>query len=245
MGANCRVFLFPVHAAEPIFGVREVERLSPSVTAFSGMPPGRFPLLRFRPPKETSSEMNPLRTFIVRAALLSVFGLAFGPACSKGDLGAPCNHGDIVPPQSNALVSFPITDCNENLCLYTTVSEPKTESCNSDDDCAIPGAAEQNFKCTNGSCVVKPEYALRNSMCSRHCNSDADCQDQTFNKVTYDDTLCKGKDFACAFVQKTGPLCCTKLCVCASQKDDALSNEIEMDCNSNPEVKANCINVDN
>ena len=38
-------------------------------------------------------------------------------ACPKGDVGAPCNHGSVEPPESK-LVTFPALSCNDLLCIY-------------------------------------------------------------------------------------------------------------------------------
>ena len=170
--------------------------------------------------------------FIV--AGLAPFALS---GCKKGDVGAPCNHGDVRTPQSRSNVSFPIMDCNENLCVYKTDKVPDSQTCKRDEDCGDSGV----FKCDAGKCGVTPSFVLENSMCSRRCDSDADCKDGgPFDQVVYKDTSCK-KGFVCQMLQVNGPLCCTKMCVCADQTN-VQDDDIATRCNDK-EVRMACANT--
>ena len=46
-------------------------------------------------------------------------------ACPQADLGAPCNHGSVEPPDSK-LVTFPALSCNDLLCIYADESKAPT-----------------------------------------------------------------------------------------------------------------------
>lgn len=151
------------------------------------------------------------------------------PGCPQGDVGAPCNHGLITPPD-NPLVTFPALMCNDLLCVYGESNPPPEKPCASDADCnEQPGPA--GFVCRvdddddggnpsgQGRCVLDPEYLLARSMCSRRCSSDADCRDAGTARPLADDTACR-KGFRCAQIQSLGDFCCQKLCVC----DDGLAD---------------------
>ncbi len=145
-------------------------------------------------------------------------------ACPKADVGAPCNHGDVQPPDSK-VVTFPALSCNDLLCVYADDSKAPTIDCAQSSDCNTAEPDKNRFACINKSCKLNSTYVLERSMCSRTCASDSDCADGGIGKkVLADDSTCKG-GFQCAQIQKLGEFCCQKLCVC---KDDLSAGTIEM-----------------
>lgn len=162
------------------------------------------------------------RTLGIAAAVLIVAG------CSRGDVGAPCHHGQIEPPGSQ-VVTFPATSCDQLLCIYGDEEEAPRGACTpGDDDSCNPDATERKFECVPGNsgdggvCRLRPDYVLRRSMCSKKCSSDEDCNDTGVgSRVVVDDTNC-GSGFACAIIQTLGSLCCQGMCVC---RDDLGEND--------------------
>jgi hypothetical protein len=133
-------------------------------------------------------------------------------ACPKGDVGAPCNHGDVQPPDSQ-VVTFPALSCNDLLCVYATEG-------------AAEGVQERRgvqhrrrrtasrFSASSGDCKLSSTYVLERSMCSR------DLRPTTTARTAASARRCQAKEtscengFRCAQIQKLGEFCCKKLCVC-------------------------------
>ena len=136
-------------------------------------------------------------------------------ACPKGDVGAPCNHGDVDPPDSK-VVTFPALSCNDLLCVYADDADPPEEACVGDADCnKADTSGKLRFACNNGTCTLSSTYVLERSMCSRTCESDADCKDGGLGKkVLAKETNCVN-GFECVQIQKLGEFCCQNLCVCS------------------------------
>jgi len=178
---------------------------------------------------------SPFRRFtrhLASAALLVVVA-----SCAKGDVGAPCNHGDTEPPASK-LVTFPALSCNELLCVYADIAEPPPDPCAAGDHaaCNEDNLGLDRFQCVtedgeaNGNCELKIEYVLERSMCSKKCSSDDDCKDGgPTKKVVVENTNC-ATGFACARIQTLGKFCCEKLCVCRDDLDDATAADIDREC---------------
>jgi len=153
---------------------------------------------------------------------LGASALLLSVGCRKGDVGAPCNHGQTEPPDSK-LVTFPALACNDLLCVYADDDEASAEPCSDNIDCN-PSTDKNQFECVRsdpdsnaGICKLKIDYVLERSMCSKRCDSDADCSDGgPTQKVVVDDTTCN-RGFECRRIQALGKFCCQKLCVC---KDD-------------------------
>lgn len=161
-------------------------------------------------------------------ALLFVCSILVGSACTRGDVGAPCDHGSVNPPQS-LTVSFPATSCNELICIYGDNRKPSVQSCDDDSDCNAGLKGEPPFRCEKGRCQVKPTVYLQNSMCSRSCETDDDCKRKGIWNYQHKDNGCK-KGFACRRLQSRGSLCCVKLCVCTDQVEPTESAELKADC---------------
>lgn len=156
--------------------------------------------------------------------------LALATACARGDVGAPCNHGKIDPPESQVL-TFPALTCNSLLCVYGNTAEPPKDPCQLDVDCN-PGAEIEKFECYRrreddpaGTCRLSNTFVLERSMCSKRCSSDADCRDGGVgHKVLAPHTNCE-RGFKCVRLQSLGEFCCEKLCVC----DDDLGDSRDVD----------------
>lgn len=156
-------------------------------------------------------------------------------ACSRGDVGAPCNHGLVEPPDSQ-IVTFPATGCDQLLCIYGDEDEAIDVNCTpGDDDVCNPDPTVRKFECAarsdgSGACRLRADYYLERSMCSKKCNSDEDCANGGVgNSVVVDDTRCE-TGFSCAIIQTLGSLCCQGMCVC---RDDLGTNEdIARSCSS-------------
>jgi hypothetical protein len=172
------------------------------------------------------------------AVLLSI-------SCSGGDVGAPCNHGQVEPPESK-LVTFPALACDDLLCVYADESEAPAGACSDNVDCDTSG--EGKFECVRASadagtgvCKLKVEYVLERSMCSKKCSDDSDCRDGgPTQKVVVDDTTCQ-RGFKCARIQTLGKFCCEKLCVC--DDDLGMTADIDMKCAGNTQEGC-CTGVD-
>lgn len=153
--------------------------------------------------------------------------------CRKGDVGAPCNHGQIEPPESR-LVTFPALACNDLLCVYADEDEAPADPCTSNTDCDIGGGGKfeciVNAESNVGACRLRVDYVLERSMCSRRCTSDDDCRDGGIGqKVVVDDTTCE-RGFRCARIQTLGTFCCQKLCVC--EDDLGVTADIDEKCSN-------------
>jgi hypothetical protein len=187
----------------------------------------------------TNFSFDSLRALVTRTSrparfLVAGLALAALASCAKGDVGAPCNHGKVEPPQSK-LVTFPALSCNELLCVYADSDEPPETACTSADQCNVADPGVNRFTCDTeaGRCQLRIEYVLERSMCSKRCSSDADCKDGgPTEKVVVDNTKC-ASGFSCARIQTLGEFCCEKLCVCRDDLDDATVAEINMDCSTN------------
>ena len=154
-------------------------------------------------------------------------------ACPKADVGAPCNHGDVQPPDSK-IVTFPALSCNDLLCVYADDSEPPEQPCEQAADCNKADPEKSRFSCINKSCKLNSTYVLERSMCSRTCASDDDCVDGGLGKkVLADDSTCEG-GFQCAQIQGLGEFCCQKLCVCRDDLSQGTIDSVNADCEKFP-----------
>ena len=180
---------------------------------------------------------------VLRKVRAGALGLAMAApllaACPKGDVGAPCNHGRIEPPQSK-LVTFPALSCNDLLCVYADDEETPSDNCTPGEagnaTCNSTDPSRNRFECVrvgdtdNGRCQLRIDYVLARSMCSKKCSSNDDCKDGGIGQdVVVEDTQCK-TGFECARIQSLGEFCCQKLCVC---KDDLGANDLDEKCSSN------------
>lgn len=145
-------------------------------------------------------------------------------ACPKGDVGAPCNHGDVDPPDSK-VVTFPALSCNDLICVYADEAAPPMNSCSDDATCNAADPGKNKFVCDNGNCKLSSQYVLQRSMCSKTCSSDDDCKDGGITKqVLAKQSNCQGS-FKCVQIQKLGEFCCQNLCVC---EDDLSQGTVDM-----------------
>ncbi len=153
-------------------------------------------------------------------------------ACPKGDVGAPCNHGSVAPPESK-LVTFPALSCNDLLCVYADEAKAPAGGCNTDMDCNAANTDGKNrFACVSGECQLSLNYVLNRSMCSRKCESDADCKDGgPTEKVEFEGNACNGA-FKCVIIQQLGEFCCEKLCVCEDDLSIATADKLAEDCSN-------------
>lgn len=155
-----------------------------------------------------------------RTHLAAAVVLAGMTACARGDVGAPCHHGHIDPP-SSPVVTYPARQCNSLFCVYNEDVPPAAEPCTPGDDDACNEPGESIYECATtkdgtGTCRVSTRFVLRNSMCSKKCVSDADCQDTLGRDGLAEKTACEN-GFKCAVVQSLGDFCCEKLCICADE----------------------------
>jgi hypothetical protein len=165
-------------------------------------------------------------------ALLLVAGLG----CQEEDVGAPCNHGQVEPPESK-LVTFPALSCNDLLCIYADEDEPPAGNCNGDDSFCNKSAdlSVQKFQCVVDSCELRVSYVLERSMCSKKCSDDKDCKNSGNDKVVVENTECVD-GFSCARIQSLGKFCCEKLCVC----NDDLGPNGDLDTNCAAATQDGC-----
>lgn len=179
----------------------------------------------------TTKSVPALARAAAKVAALSGFFLL--TACPNGDVGAPCNHGSVDPPQSK-LVTFPALSCDDLLCVYGEDKPIPATPCS--DDAACNGVGESAFECniedgqSTGTCRLSLEYVLERSMCSKRCDSDSDCENSgitTAQKPVTDKTTCE-TGFKCARIQQLGEFCCEKLCVCNDDLPD--TSELDMNC---------------
>ncbi len=178
------------------------------------------------------------RTFSTRTFIgLGTAALLLSVGCRKGDVGAPCNHGQVEPPESK-LVTFPALACNDLLCVYADEAEAPDVNCTVGDNLACNvDPQESKFECVStdagsntGVCRLRVDYVLERSMCSRKCGQDSDCQDGgPTQKVVVDDTTCN-RGFVCARIQTLGKFCCEKLCVC--EDDLGVTSDIDAKCSA-------------
>lgn len=152
-------------------------------------------------------------------------------ACPKGDVGAPCNHGDVQAPDSQ-VVTFPALSCNDLLCVFAQSEKPPGEKCDNDAKCNKDGG--NRFICANTACKLSSSYVIERSMCSRTCSTDADCEDGGIGKkVLAKESTCES-GFKCAPIQKLGEFCCQKLCVCADDLSEGTVDEVNTACDKFP-----------
>jgi len=165
-------------------------------------------------------------------------------ACPKGDVGAPCNHGKVEPPQSD-IVTFPALSCNELLCIYADSAEPPSDPCTTATECNVVEPGVDRFTCdtTTNRCELRIEYVLERSMCSKRCGSDDDCKDGGIGEKTVVENSSCGTGFACARIQKLGEFCCEKLCVCRDDLNIADTNELQLACQNSTQTGC-CTDVD-
>ncbi|MEZ4454664.1 MAG: hypothetical protein R3B09_34755 [Nannocystaceae bacterium] len=158
------------------------------------------------------------------AALGAVLLIPVLSACPKGDVGAPCNHGSVEPPESK-LVTFPALSCNDLLCIYADEAKAPSGVCSDDAFCNAASTDQPRFACVGGKCQLSLTYVLTRSMCSKRCESDDDCKDGgPTEKVLSKDTSCSGS-FKCVIIQELGEFCCERLCVC---EDDIAEATVDM-----------------
>ena len=149
-------------------------------------------------------------------------------ACPKGDVGAPCNHGDVDPPDSK-VVTFPALSCNDLLCVYADDAKPTADKCTSNAECN-KADGPQRFACTNGTCKLSSTYVLERSMCSRTCETSDDCKDGGIGKqVLAKESNCSS-GFECVQIQKLGEFCCQKLCVCNDDLSAGTVDTLKKEC---------------
>jgi hypothetical protein len=163
-------------------------------------------------------------------APLALVALVLG--CPRGDVGAPCNHGDVEPPESK-LVTFPALSCDDLLCVYADETPTPDDSCDEDNDCNVDPAI-QRFECieSNNTCRLRIQYVLDRSMCSKKCASDDDCKDGGIGKKNLSENTSCNSGFVCARIQSLGEFCCQKLCVCEDDFAPATAAELDMECGS-------------
>jgi hypothetical protein len=170
------------------------------------------------------------RSLTLRSALFFVVTLAATSGCPSGDVGAPCNHGEAVPPPTK-LVTFPAVSCNDLICVYGEDDSAPAGSCSVDSDCNPDGRAR--FECVNDKCSLSFDYFLERSMCSKRCDSNTDCENSgvtAAKKPLAEKTRCQG-GFECAVVQNLGQFCCQKLCVCSDDIAPNVVEDLEEQCN--------------
>jgi hypothetical protein len=154
-------------------------------------------------------------------------------ACPKGDVGAPCNHGDVDPPDSK-VVTFPALSCNDLICVYADEAVPPMTACSDDAACNTADPGKNKFVCDNGNCKLSSKYVLERSMCSKTCSSDDDCKDGGITKqVLAKQTNCQGA-FKCVQIQKLGEFCCQKLCVCEDDLSQGTVDQLATECAALP-----------
>ncbi len=152
-------------------------------------------------------------------------------ACPKGDVGAPCNHGDVETPVAQ-VVTFPALSCNDLLCVFAQSENTPSSECASDAECNSDGG--NRFVCANKGCRLSSSFVLDRSMCSRTCSQDSDCQDGGIGKkVLSKESSCES-GFKCAPLQKLGELCCQKLCVCADDLSEGSVDDVNKECAAFP-----------
>jgi len=161
----------------------------------------------------------------------SVLGLSLLTACPNGDVGSPCNHGTVTPPETK-LVTFPALSCDDLICVYGEDQNIPEGGCENDSDCNTDVGASR-FQCSEGACRLSLAYVLERSMCSKRCGSDADCKNTGITTdqkpVAEDDTNCE-TGFTCARIQQLGEFCCEKLCVCNDFLPEGIIDELDMNC---------------
>lgn len=166
-------------------------------------------------------------------ALGALLLVPFLSACPKGDVGAPCNHGDVEPPDSK-VVTFPALSCNDLICVYADEQQPPPDPCTMDADCNASDPEKARFACEDGACKLASKYVLERSMCSKTCGSDADCEDGGLGKkVQAEDSNCAG-GFSCVQIQKLGEFCCQKLCVCKDDLSQGTVDQLATECAALP-----------
>lgn len=187
-----------------------------------------------------SARQGRTRLSAILTRALALASIATALSCAKGDVGAPCNHGQVQPPESK-LVTFPALSCNELLCIYADVAEAPDDACTVGDDtvCNATDPGKDRFECVatadgnSGVCKLKIEYVLERSMCSKKCSSDSDCKDGgPTKKVVVENTKCQ-TGFACAKIQTLGQFCCESLCVCKDDLDVTTATDIGTACMAN------------
>lgn len=195
---------------------------------------------------ESSSGSGPLLRRVGGKSLgaLAFVGVLALTGCPRGDVGAPCNHGDVQPPESK-LVTFPALSCNDLLCIYADEEEPPSGGCQDDLECNIDASAPK-FECVrddptaSGTCQLRIDYVLDRSMCSKKCSTDDDCKDGGIgDKVVADNSSCS-TGFSCARIQTLGKFCCEKLCVC--NDDLGFTGDIDTECAAS--TQAGCCDQD-
>lgn len=179
-------------------------------------------------------DLNPSSVGATALSTLALVATAlFGTACPTGDVGAPCNHGTVEPPQTR-LVTFPALSCNDLLCVFGEEPTIPTTDCAVASDCNDAG--ESVFECNVpegadiGTCRISIDYVLERSMCSKACQSDEDCENTgAGNRPVDEDTACSS-GFECTVLQQLGEFCCEKLCVCKDDLPDLA--DLRNDCES-------------
>lgn len=108
--------------------------------------------------------------------------------------------------------------CAGGICLYASDRAPAP--CDGPADCT--GMPEQSGVCSgvDGHCELDPEWVHARSLCTQVCDVDADCPAA--------DACATG--FVCAMTSELGPLCCTKMCVCADDFSVGTAQELALAC---------------
>lgn len=171
---------------------------------------------------------------IVRMMLRANLGIiVFIGACSREDVGAPCNHGTIDPPPA-AVVTWPTTSCSQLICIYNDEATAPGLPCQIGDDEACNPDGGETFECAKNSlgdpiCRLSTRFVLEHSMCSKVCQDDDDCRDRPGHRVVAEGTRCES-GFQCVVLQALGDLCCEKLCVCGDELDLAGTSQLADAC---------------
>lgn len=166
----------------------------------------------------------------------SVIGLSMLTACPTGDVGAPCNHGTVTPPETK-LVTFPALSCDDLICVYGEEWPQPEGNCETDDQCNKE-VGTSRFQCVNQSCRLSLEYVLERSMCSKRCSNDSDCKNSgitTADKPIDEESTNCDAGFSCVRIQQLGEFCCERLCVCNDFLPTGTIDELNTNCENDPD----------
>jgi hypothetical protein len=177
------------------------------------------------------------RTRAATGLVLAGAALSVLAACQPGDVGAPCNHGRIEPPQDK-LVTFPALTCDDLLCVYAEEPQVPEGGCTTNAECNVMDPTVQRFECDpdTSTCRLSLQHVLARSMCSKRCETESDCEDGGIGEqVLAESTACQS-GFTCASIQTLGELCCERLCVCRDDLNQATASQISADCEAGTQV---------
>lgn len=156
-----------------------------------------------------------------------------GDPSQAEDVGEACDHAG-AQAGAGPVVTTPDPGCDAGICIYADEDEPPAIDCvpggtSCNDVSANPAA--NKFECVarpdgGGRCVIRQDYFLSRSFCSKVCVSDDECRDSAVG-----DTACEA-GFLCARVARSGDLCCEKTCVCAD--DLGVTTDLDQMCAADP-----------